>query len=57
MTPPTHAMLAGKLLRDAAGFFRTIAEQNEPLRIQMMENAEVYEQIAALVEQDPNGVL
>lgn len=52
---PTHAQLAARLLRDAATFFRTIGEQNAPLNEQMQENATVFEQIAQLVEDDPNG--
>jgi hypothetical protein len=52
---PTHAQLASRLLRDAAQFFRTVGEQNEPLKPQMEENANVFEQVATLVEQDPNG--
>lgn len=51
----TYADLAARLLRDAAAFFRTIGEQNEPLKEQMDENADVFEQVAALVEQDPTG--
>ncbi len=51
----THAQLAARLLRDAASFFRTIGEQNAPLKIQMDENAAVFEQVAGLVEQDPHG--
>jgi hypothetical protein len=54
---PSHAQLAAKLLRDAATFFRNIAEQNEPLKEQMTENASVFDQVADLVEQDPNGVI
>lgn len=54
---PSHAELAAKLLRDAATFFKTIAEQNPPLKEQMDENASVFEQVADLVEQDPNGVI
>lgn len=53
----THAQLASKLLRDAAVFFRTIGEQNQPLKIQMDENARVFEQVADLVEHDPSGVI
>lgn len=53
----THAQLAARLLRDAAAFFRTIGEQNEPLKEQMAENADVFEQVAVMVEQDPNGEL
>ncbi len=50
---PTHSMLAAQLLRDAASFFQTIGEQNEPLRDQMMENAAVFSEVAMLVENDP----
>jgi hypothetical protein len=53
----THAQLSAKLLRDAAGFFRTIGEQNPPLKIQMDENSRVFEQVADLVEHDPMGVI
>jgi hypothetical protein len=53
----THAQLAAKLLRDAAGFFRTIGEQNQPLKIQMDENARVYERVADLIESEPVGVI
>ncbi|HPD82565.1 MAG: hypothetical protein R3D88_09105 [Alphaproteobacteria bacterium] len=52
---PSHAELAAKLLRDAAAFFKTIAEQNPPLKEQMDENADVFEQVADLVEKDPTG--
>lgn len=52
-----HAELAGRLLNDAAGFFRTLAEQNEPIREQMYENADVYEQIGNMVAEDPEGIL
>lgn len=52
---PSHAELAAKLLRDAAAFFKTIAEQNPPLKEQMAENADVFEQVADLVEQNPTG--
>lgn len=52
---PTHSQLAAQLLRDAATFFRTIAEQNEPLRDQMSENAAVFDEVAMLVEADPTG--
>ncbi len=52
---PSHAQLAAKLLRDAAVFFRSIGQQNPPLREQMVENADVFEQVATLVEADPTG--
>ncbi len=53
----TYADLCGRLLQDAAGFFHTLAEQNEPIKEQMEENANVFSQISELVAQDPNGVL
>ena len=52
-----HGELAGRLLVDASGFFYTLAEQNEPIRDQMNENARVYEQIGQLVSKDPLGIL
>lgn len=52
-----HAELAGRLLKDAANFFRTLAAQNEPIREQMNENASVYDQIGDLVMKDPLGIL
>ncbi len=52
---PTHSQLAAQLLRDAAAFFETIAEQNEPLRDQMTENAAVFTEVAMLVETNPMG--
>lgn len=54
---PTYAELAGKLMIDAATFFRTLAGQNEALKAQMIENATVFEQMATLVTQDPMGSL
>ena len=53
----THAELAAKLLRDAANFFRNVGEQNEPLKEQMNDNADVYDQVAHLVETNPAGEL
>lgn len=54
---PSHAELATSLLVDAAAFFRTLAEQNEPLREQMIENASVFEQMAELLLKNPTGDL
>ncbi len=54
---PTHTELATSLLVDAAAFFRTLAEQNEPLREQMTENANVFEQMAELLLKSPTGDL
>lgn len=53
----THTQLAAKLLRDAAVFFRTIGDQNAPLKQQMEDNAKVFEEVAALVENDPTGTI
>lgn len=53
----THADLAAKLLRDAAIFFRNVGEQNQPLKEQMDDNADVYEQVASLLEANPTGEL
>lgn len=52
-----HTELASRLLKDAADFFRKIAEENEPIKEQMHENARVFDQIADLVAQDPQGIL
>ncbi len=51
----THGQLGGKLLKDAASFFRTIGEQNEPIKEQMLQNAEIYDQIGDLVASNPLG--
>jgi len=53
----SHAQLAAKLLKDAAAFFKTIGAQNPPLKIQMDENAAVFEQVAELVERNPTGII
>jgi hypothetical protein len=52
-----NSELASRLLKDAAVFFRTLAEQNEPIREQMNENANVYDQIGDMVKDDPLGIL
>ncbi len=54
---PSHSEVAAKLLRDAAGFFQTVGEQNPTLKAQMDENANVFAQVAGLVESDPTGEL
>lgn len=53
----SHGELAGRLLQDAAEFFRKLAEQNEPIKEQMLQNADVYEQIGDLVSKEPLGVM
>jgi len=52
---PTNAQLAAKMLRDASMFFRQVGEQNPPVADQMNQNAQVYEQVAQMVEADPTG--
>jgi ABC-type transporter Mla subunit MlaD len=49
----THAQIAARLLRDAATFFRNVAAQNEALRATLNDNADVYDQVAKLVEAEP----
>lgn len=55
MPSATHIKLAINLLRDAAGFFRNVGEQNPVMQAQMNDNADVYERVAELIEQDPHG--
>ncbi len=50
---PTITHLAAKLLRDAAVFFENVGQQNPTLADQMADNAEVYRQVADLIEADP----
>ena len=47
--------LAGRLLKDSANFFRTLSSQNEHLKDQMNENADVYDQLGDLVTDNPTG--
>lgn len=51
----TNAEIAARLLRDAAGFFRSVGEQNEPLKEHMDNNAQAFELMADRVEADPLG--
>ena len=53
----THGELAGRLLKDAADFFDTLADQNEPIQKQMRENSDVFRQLSELVEKDPLGYI
>ena len=54
---PTHATLAAQLLQDAAGFFRNLASENETVREDMNSNADVFDQMAGLMTQEPTGVI
>ncbi len=57
MVETNHIGLAVILLRDAAGFFRNVGEQNVELKEQMFDNANVYEEVAQLLENDPEGLV
>ena len=52
---PTNAKLAARLLRNAAEFFRSVAEQNPAAMMDMETNAQTYELVADWVETDPGG--
>lgn len=52
-----HGELAGRLLGDAANFFRGVGKQNPPIAEQMDLNAEIYEHIGKLVSSDPLGMM
>ena len=51
----TNAEISARLLRHAAEFFRHVGEQNPNLRQQLDSEAKVFETVAEVVEQDPNG--
>lgn len=51
----THVELAAKLLREAATLFRSLAGPDPEMTQRLDDFAQVYEQVADLVEQDPNG--
>lgn len=53
----SHGVMAGRLMQDAANFFRALGEQNEPIKEQMEQNAEIYDHIAALVSTNPTDVM
>lgn len=53
----THAELAAHMLREAAEFFRSVANDNPSLAEAMIESSGVYKKIADLVESDPMGEL
>ena len=51
----SNAQVAAKLLRDAAVFFQSVAEQNAPVREALEGNAKTFRFVAELVENDPAG--
>lgn len=57
MPTTSHVELAVALLRDAAGFFRNVGEQNRSLKREMFDNADVYDRVADLLDEDPTGLI
>ena len=51
------ATLAGTMLKNAAKFFRAVAEKNEPIKEQMLRSADIYEQMGNIVAEDPVGIM
>ena len=51
----THVELAARLLREAAAFYKSVGKKNEGLHDQMLENAQIFETVAELIEEDPLG--
>lgn len=51
----SHAELAARMLREAAGFFRRLAANNPMLKEDMEANVGIFEQVAELVAKDPAG--
>ncbi|MBT5414364.1 MAG: hypothetical protein HOH66_06400 [Rhodospirillaceae bacterium] len=52
---PTNAELAAKVLRNVAAHDRTMANENPEVQDRMLHNAEVCEEVARMVEEDPGG--
>ena len=52
---PNNAQVAAKLMRDAAGFFIEVAQQNPSIGKVMEQNAKTFIAMAELVESDPGG--
>ena len=50
-----HSDIAVNLLRNAATFFRDLGAQNPDIAEQMEANAETYDSVATLLEQEPDG--
>ena len=48
-------VLASQLLRDAAGFFDTVADENPNLDAMMRDNAGVYRTVAGALDADPTA--
>lgn len=53
----THAEFAARLLREAASIFRNVGGGDPASDDRAEEFASIYDQAAAMVEQDPLGVI
>jgi hypothetical protein len=53
----TNAQLAARLLREAAGIYRTLGGDDTEVRQQMDDFGTLYERVADMVELDPEGVV
>lgn len=54
---PSYSELASKLLVDAGSFFVSLANQNAPIKEQMLDNANVYKELGKQLAQHPSGLL
>jgi hypothetical protein len=50
-----YSKVAGDMLKNAAKFYLSVGQQNEPIREQLERSAEIYHQLAQLVAEDPLG--
>lgn len=53
----TNAQVAAQLLREAAEFYRTLGGSSPELKDRMDEFGTLYEEVAVLLDDDPQGVL
>lgn len=53
----TNAKVASKLLREAAQFYRTLGGSSPELKDRMEEFSDLYEEVAGLLDADPQGAL
>ena len=51
----SHAEMAARLMEDASKFFETIAQGNEPIREQMLQNSLVFGELAKHVRENPTA--
>ena len=53
----TNAQVAAELLRHVATFLREVGTQNPAVADKMAANAKTYDQVADLIQNDPEGGL